>query len=198
MLKSAVKIRKILINIGKIKVKDKIEADESLGQEELKELALEALEEEGKSTKLPEGKIMTFGIIFDVPEGFVPDQEYENTYVTDRYPIEASNVRYYESDIDYTLQLVDKSDFKQLIEQTLSAANGKEIEVNITEFTELDIDKIPSIRIKLKYSLDDVNMENLIYIINGSKTYMVIYTQTDEYDRMSLFEESAKTIRVKK
>lgn len=168
-----------------------------MSKAELKALASEALTLAGKNSALPDDKMLTFGVNFDIPEGFAADVEHNDLYVTDRYPIEASCIYYTELDPDYTLQLVEEADFVTLVE-TAFASEKQNVDVAITEFKPITIDGIPSLRVKAEYDMDDIHMTHLMYAINGSKTYVVIYTQTDEYDRTELFEESAASIRVRK
>ena len=180
-----------MCNIAKDYLEDKSDL-------ELKTLAAEALRENGIDPKLAENRIMTFGINFDIPEGFAPDQERANMWVTKRYPIEASNIIYAELDPDYTLQLMNTEYFEEIISKAFLTSGGDDIKVDITEFEQIEIDTIPAFRIKAEYNVADTHIKHLIIAINGSKTYVIIYTQTDEYDRTDLFEASAATISVKK
>ena len=170
----------------------------NLSKEEIVELSREALESSGKDTALAEGTLVTTGITFEIPEGFESLAGTPGMYVTDRYPIDASNVVYSELGIDYTLQLMDESYFKQLVADKFAEQYEKKVDVNITEFKHMEIDGVPAIRLKAEYDLEDNHMSQLMIVINGSKTYSLVYTQTQDYDRMDAFEESAGSIRVMK
>jgi len=171
---------------------------EDMTNAELKELAAEALTEKGYDPKLAENRIMTFGVNFDIPDGFLLDQERENMWVTKRYPIEASNIIYAELEPDYTLQLMDEEYFKRILTDDFLSSYNKDIAVDITEFEAIEIDGIPAFRICAEYDVNDTHISHLLIAINGSKTYVIIYTQTDEYNRTEIFEESAASISVKK
>lgn len=166
--------------------------------EQLKEYAAEALRNKGFEPKLAENRIMTFGITFDIPEGFEPDVEHDNMWVTKRYPIEASNIIYAELDPDYTMLLMEEDYFEQVLVKAFAQNNANDVAVDITKFESIEIDGIPAFRIEAKYDIGDTHMSHLIIAINGSKTYVVVYTQTDEYNRSELFEASAASISVKK
>ena len=170
----------------------------NLSKEEIVELSREALESSGKDTALADGTLVTTGITFEIPEGFESLAGTPGMYVTDRYPIDASNVVYSELGIDYTLQLMDESYFKQLVADKFAEQYEKKVDVNITEFKHMEIDGVPAIRLKAEYDLEDNHMSQLMIVINGSKTYSLVYTQTQDYDRMDAFEESASSIRVMK
>ncbi len=170
----------------------------NLSRDEIVELSKEALEPSGKDTSLADGTLVTCGITFEIPEGFESLAGTPGMYVTDRYPIDASNVVYSELGIDYTLQLMDESYFKQLVADKFAEQYEKKVDVNITEFKHMEIDGVPAIRLKAEYDLEDNHMSQLMIVINGSKTYSLVYTQTQDYDRMDAFEESAGSIRVMK
>ena len=170
----------------------------NLSKEEIVELSREALESSGKDTAFADGTLVTCGITFEIPEGFESLAGTPGMYVTDRYPIDASNVVYSELGIDYTLQLMDESYFKQLVADKFAEQYEKKVDVNITEFKHMEIDGVPAIRLKAEYDLEDNHMSQLMIVINGSKTYSLVYTQTQDYDRMDAFEESASSIRVMK
>lgn len=175
--------------------KDYLEAYDEKGR---KELARQALEQAGEDTAIAENKIMTFGVNFDVPEGFMRYEGREDFYTTKRYPIDASNIQYMALDVDYTLQMMDESEFEAIMEEVFQKAYDEYIDIEVLEYKEITIDGIPGFRIMASYSLEGEEFTQLMYVINGSKTYLIIYTQTQDYDRMEVFEESATTIQVRK
>jgi len=163
---------------------------------ELRGLALEALDAADLDTRLAEGRMKTTGVEFEVPEGFEESEQVKGMYITGRYPIDATNIYYAETDVDYTLQLMDKDSCAELIKQKFASVGGQDVEVKINEFEQIMINGVPTFRILAEYDLEDYHLIQLIYMINGSKTYNIVYTMTSEYDRMELFEESASTIKV--
>ncbi|MBO4900872.1 MAG: hypothetical protein J5509_11345 [Lachnospiraceae bacterium] len=166
--------------------------------EEIQSLSSEALAIEGLDTSLADGSLVTRGITFEIPEGYEASPDTPGMYIPKRFPIDASNMVYSEFDADYTLQMMDEAYFEQMVEQNFTAAFGTAIDVNITEYQPYTIDGVPAIRIKAEYDLDGNHVTSLMIIINGSKTYTVVYTQTHDYDRMDLFEASAASIHVQK
>ncbi len=170
----------------------------SMTAEELKSLSSEALSNEGLDTSVADGAVATTGITFEIPEGFEADPDHEGMYVGGRYPIDASNMVYTASAADYTLQLMDKDYFEELVEAGFAAQYGTPIDVKITEYESYAVDGVPALRIKAEYDLEDNHMPSLMIIINGSETYTVVYTQNQDYDRMEQFEASAASIHVSK
>lgn len=171
---------------------------EDMSEEELVSLSKEALENSGKDTSLTEGELVTRGIGFDIPEGFAESEEVPGMYVLKRYPIDASNIVYTKLDADYTLQLMDEEYFRQLIADSFAAGYGNDVDVTISSFEHISIDGVPAVRLECEYDLEDNHFTQLMVAVNGTETYMVCYTQTQDYDRMADFRASADSIRVLK
>lgn len=169
-----------------------------MSEDELKSLASEALEAKGLDTRLADGYLTTKAVTFELPEGFKESSDKKGMYITRRYPIDATNILYAELPVDYTLQLMDKEYFKSMIEELFLVEEEESVDVTISEFSPKKIDGVPGFRIKAEYDLDGNHITHLMMIINGSKTYTLIYTMTDDYDRLDWFEESIKTIKVSK
>lgn len=169
-----------------------------LSEETIHELTKEALEEYGKDTQLVDGKIKTSGLTFDLPEGFEESEETKNLYVTRRYPLDASNIYYCEREADPVMQFMDQETYKALTEEHFKEANGVDMQFDISEFKEIKVDGIPGFRVQGTYKFNELTLTQIEYIINADKTYILVYTMTNEYDKMEAFMESEKTIHVKK
>ena len=170
----------------------------SMTPEEIQSLSSEALAIEGLDTSLADGKLVTRGITFEVPEGYQESPDRPGMYIPDRFPIDASNMVYSEFDADYTLQMMDEAYFEDMVEQSFAAAYGAFTDITITEYQPYTIDGVPAIRVKAEYDLEGNHVTSLMIIVNGSRTYTVVYTQTHDYDRMELFEASAASIHVQR
>lgn len=169
---------------------------EYMSDDEIRELAVEALTAKGLDTSLAEGTLVTKGIEFELPENFQASEEQEGLYITKRYPIDASNILYLELDVDYTLQMMEQDYFENLVRSAFLSGMETDVDVEITEFTKTDISGVPAFRVKAEYDYEDDHITHLMYVINGSQTYVLIYTMTQDYDRMEEFEQSAETINV--
>lgn len=163
-------------------------------------LSKEIIETAGKNAIVVDPNLITKGLNFEVPEGFFVDKELGDSdlYVTDRYPLDATNIKYTVVDQDPFLQLMTEDEFIELTKTTYKSQYGEDIDITVEEYKELVIDNIPALRIKCTYTAKNVNLTQLEYVINADKTYILIYTMTSDYDRMDLFEESAKTIHVER
>lgn len=169
-----------------------VEMDETLKNQ----LAEEMLEESEMDTSVIESAPVTKGCSFTLPEAFMESEDIEGMYVTKRYPIDASTIYYVALDRDVALQLMTEDTFKVQAEENFRKEYGEEIEVHIDSFERMQIDGCPAFRILCHYQVGDTKMSQLEYAINADKSYVITYSQTDDYDRMEEYEASAETIHL--
>lgn len=171
-------------------------AQMEIDAETRKELTTQLLEENELDTSVVEPEHSTQGCTFDLPEGFEEFEEMAGMYVTGRYPIDASSIYYTAMDRDISMQLMTEETFKEQTQESLQQSYGEDIEVNIDSFESLKIDGYPAFCILCHYQVRDIQITQLQYAINADKSYMIIYSQTGDYDRMEEYEASAATIHV--
>lgn len=159
-------------------------------------LTQELLEENNMDTSVVDNMKKTKGCTFSLPEDFVESEEIAGLYVTGRYPIDASSIYYVTLDQDIALQLMTKETFKEQMEEEFKETYGQEISLNIDEYEKTKIDGCPAFRVLCHYTVGHLELTQLEYIINADKTYVITYSQTNEYDRTEEFEASAATIRM--
>lgn len=169
-----------------------VEMDETLRTE----LTEEMLEENEMDTSVVESAPVTKGCSFSLPEAFAESEDIEGMYVTKRYPIDASTIYYVALGRDVALQLMTEETFKEQAEGNFRREYGEDIEVHIDSFERIQIDGCPAFRILCHYQVGDTKMTQLEYAINADKSYVITYSQTDDYDRMEEYEASAETIHL--
>lgn len=174
-------------------IADAVEMDETLRTE----LTEELLAENGMDTSVVEGTLVTKGCSFTPPEAFAESEDIEGMYVTKRYPIDASAIHYTTLEKDEAMQLMTEETFKAQTEEQFEGVYGEEIEVTVDSFERMKIDGCPAFRILCHYRVGDTEMTQLEYAINADKSYVITYSQTDEYDYMEEYEASAETIHLK-
>ena len=172
-------------------------AQMEIDEETRQELTAELLEENDMDTSVMEPKRTTKGCTFDLPEGFEESEEMADVYVTGRYPIDASSIYYTAMDQDTSLQLMTQETFTEQTQESLRQTYEEDIEVSVDSFESMKIDGYPAFRILCHYQVEGIQITQLAYVINADKSYMVIYSQTSDYDRMEAYEASAATIHVK-
>lgn len=170
-----------------------LEMDEDTREQLIEEL----LEENEKDLSVIESERSTRACTFDLPEGFEEAQDVDNLYVTARYPLDTSMIYYEVMEGDISLQLMTEDFFKEQAKEGLSEAYGEDIELNIDSYKSVKIDGYPAFRILCHYEVDGIKITQLEYVINADKTYVVTYSQTNDYDWMEEYEASAATIHVK-
>ncbi|MBD5445336.1 MAG: hypothetical protein HDR29_07275 [Lachnospiraceae bacterium] len=117
--------------------------------------------------------------------------------MSEHYPVDVSTIYYKEKEIDISLQLMTEDTFTDHMKKELKKLYDSEVEIKVDTFEKITIDDFPAFKIICSYSYGDVKITQLEYIINADKSYIIIYSQTDDYDRMEEFKASAETIQVK-
>ena len=171
---------------------------DNLTEEKRKELLKQALVDAGKDPSIVEGKYKTNGLYFEVPKNFAPLESNPNMYVTRRYSLDITNIYYQESEVDYLLQLMTEDSYKEMALQDFKETYGMDVDLQIDSFQETKISGIPSFQIESRFDLEGITIEQTTYIVNADKTYMLVYTTTNEYDTGLAFADSKDSIRVKK
>lgn len=173
--------------------------EEALGidDETRQQLTEELLEENELDTSVLDNERSTRECTFDLPEGFEESEEVADLYVTARYPLDTSMIYYAVMDRDTSMQLLTEELFKEQTEANLRQIYDEDILIDIESFESTKISGYPAFRILCSYEIDDIKVTQLQYAINADKTYMIVYSQTSDYDWMEAFEESAATIKVR-
>lgn len=170
--------------------------DIMIDEETKEELTTQLLEENELDTSVVENMKATRGCTFAVPEEFTEVEDIPGMYVTKRYPIDASTIYYVEMEKDISLQLMTEETFLSQIQSNFKEIYGTDVEVDLKSYEKLEIDGYPAFSILCSYVVDDIEITQLEYVINADKSYVITYSQTDEYDRMEEFEASAATIHL--
>lgn len=171
-------------------------AQMEIDEETRKEITAELLEENDMDTSVMEPGRSTKGCTFDLPEDFEEYEGAEGVYVTGRYPIDASSICYVEAEKDIALQLLTEDSFKEDAQERLQQAYGEDVEVTVDSFERIRISGYPAFRIECHYEIGRIKITQLEYAVNADKSYMITYSQTNDYDRMEAYEASAATISV--
>ncbi len=171
-------------------------AQPELDEETVNELTKELLQENELDISVVENTKATKGCAFSIPEEFTESEDMPGMYVTEGYPIDASTIYYTVREKDISLQLMTQEAFEEQAEENFRQVYNQEIDFVIDEFERIDIEGYPAFRILCHYQLDDIMITQLEYVINADKSYVVTYSQTNEYDRMDEYEASAATIRL--
>lgn len=173
---------------------DAVEVQMEIDEETKNELTAELLEEEKLDTSVMNNTRTTKGCTFTVPDSFMESEEVPGMYVTKRYPIDASTIYYAEFEQDKSMQLMTEETFKMQAEENLRQSYDKEIEISVDSFEKIRIDGYPAFRILCHYQIDDIVITQLEYAINADKSYVITYSQTNDYDYMEEYKASAETI----
>lgn len=160
------------------------------------ELTAQMLQENELDMSIVNNTESTRGCTFTLPEGFTESEDVPGMYMTKRYPIDASLISYMEVDKDISLQLMTEESFLAQMHADFRQLYDTDIEVDLKSYEKIEISGYPAFRILCSYIFEEVEITQLAYVINADKSYVITYSQTDEYDRMEEFEASAATIQV--
>lgn len=160
------------------------------------ELTTQLLLENELDTSIIEEDGTTDRCTFALPEDFMAVEDIPGMYVTKRYPIDASTIYYAEMDKDISMQLMTEETYVEQMESNFKNHYDMDIDVNLQSFEKIKISGHPAFRILCSYTVDGIEITQLAYVINADKSYVVTYSQTDEYYRMDEFEASAATIEL--
>lgn len=160
------------------------------------ELTAQMLQENELDMSIIDSAESTRGCTFTLPEGFTESEDVPGMYMTKRYPIDASLISYMEVDKDISLQLMTEESFLAQMHADFRQLYDTDIEVDLKSYEKIEISGYPAFRILCSYIFEEVEITQLAYVINADKSYVITYSQTEEYDRMEEFEASAATIQV--
>ena len=160
------------------------------------ELTTQLLLENELDTSIIEEDGTTDRCTFALPEDFMAVEDIPGMYVTKRYPIDASTIYYAEMDKDISMQLMTEETYVAQMENNFKNHYDMDIDVNLQSFEKIKISGHPAFRILCSYTVDGIEITQLAYVINADKSYVVTYSQTEEYYRMDEFEASAATIEL--
>lgn len=161
--------------------------------------ALQSLAQAEALTVYKNGIYGDRGCTFILPAGYVPDRSRTGMYVSERNPVDSSNIYYKVSDTMDTEALrkaLDDGSYAKRAEKEFREAYGAEAVLNACDIKNTQIDGCPSYTVRLSCTAGDMTLEQLICMVIADKAYTVTYSQAADDERMKDFEQSANTIRV--
>lgn len=136
-----------------------------------------------------------------IPSDYHKSESEEGMYVSDVYPLESSNIYYTVTDAASVGAIDDnltEAEYEKAIEDAYGSMGG-DIDLVMDEFSREEFEGIPSYRIRCHYTPGNgKDIQQLCYIIMGSKTHVITYTQVSDDELMMDFmtdEGQIKLIR---
>ncbi len=130
-----------------------------------------------------------------LPDGFTAAANEDGLYVHRSYPNDTATISYVISDGEEDLTEMDIKEYESDIEASFYDTYGDEVDVVITSYETVSVDRRKGLKIKITYEFKGIGYEQLIYMIyNGTETHIMNYTQESGGDWMEKFEESGKSI----
>ncbi len=139
------------------------------------------------------------GCTLMLPTGYVASEEVPGMYVSERHPVDSSNIYYTVSENINTGDLeaaMDSDEYKQAAEEKFRETYGEEAAITSYRMTKTETDGCPSYKLEMSCRIGDMQMDQLVYIIAADKVYTITYSQSSDDNRMEDFKKSAETIQV--
>ena len=134
-----------------------------------------------------------------LPVGYVASEETPGMYLSERHPVDSSNIYYTVSEnVDRRglEEAVDSGEYREAAERKFKEAYGEEAKITAYSAEKGEISGCPSYKIELSCKVGDMQMDQLVYMIAADHVYTITYSQSADDEKMEEFEESAETIRV--
>lgn len=178
-------------------------ADTVLAAEEIAELAGSTILQASVDTEIKAIYKRTFyndtGCTLVLPTGYVASEEVPGMYLSEYNPVDSSNIYYTVSEnIDAAVleAAMDSGEYKETAEAKFKETYGDGASVISYRMVKAETDGCPSYKIELSCQVDDMQMDQLVYIIAADKVYTITYSQSADDERMEDFKKSAETIQV--
>lgn len=139
------------------------------------------------------------GCTVKLPTGYIASDSIKGMFISERNPIDSSNIYYSVSDNVDAKALrtaMTTDDYKKRVETKFKEAYGADSSITSYEIENTEVDGCPAYKIKLSCSMDNMVMEQLIFVIAADKVYTITYSQSTDDEKMEDFEKSAKSIRM--
>lgn len=135
-----------------------------------------------------------------IPLEYHESEEIPGMYIHERSPLDSSNIYYTVSKGDTSGRVsteLTKESYKELVESAYQE-DDQEVSVEIKSFERIDMEGIPAYKVKSICRNNDVEIEQLTYMILAEDTYTVTYSQVGDDELMADFEISDGEIRLVK
>lgn len=139
------------------------------------------------------------GCTLTLPDGYVPSGEIKGMYISERNPLDSSNIYYAvaeDVDTEALNEMLGSDEYKERMEQKLKETYGQQAVIENFRYTGTDIDGCPAHKVELSCRSGDAEMEQLVYIIMADKVYTITYSQSADDERMDEFKKSAESIHI--
>lgn len=139
------------------------------------------------------------GCTLTLPAGYVISGETPGLYLSERYPVDSSNIYYTVSeniDAEALEEAMEAEEYRRTAEAEFREAYGEEASIIGYHMEKTETDGCPSYKIELSCKAGDMQMDQLVYIIAADRVYTVTYSQSADDGRMEQFKKSAETIQL--
>lgn len=125
-----------------------------------------------------------------IPAGYYESEEIPGMYLHERTPLDSSNIYYSVSkgnEDGWISTDLTEEEYRETIEKAFEES-GQEGSLIIDSFEEIDMDGIPSYKIRSTYDMKENSIQQLTYLVLAEDTYTITYSQSEDDELMADFE----------
>ena len=127
-----------------------------------------------------------------IPEQYVESSDVSGMYVHSQSPLDSSNIYYkvLEGTGDGAVPDDLTADaFEKELEEAY-AQQGMTVDITVESFEQIDMEGIPTYKIRSSFQVDEKSVQQLAYIIQAQNTHVITYNQLSDDELLADFEVS--------
>lgn len=131
-----------------------------------------------------------------LPAGYLRSTEVEGLYLSERNPLDSSNIYYSVSggiDSGELKKTLSDGSYKQQMQKKYEETYGNTFQLTEFSFKETKVSGAPAFELSVQGKFEEMTLEQLILIVTADQTYTVTYSQSADDERMSEFHDSVKS-----
>lgn len=134
-------------------------------------------------------------LLWILPKSFRALDGEEGVYVSRDYPKDISTVTYVIAESDENISEVSQDEFREMMEADFLDAYGDQVNINITNFEKIKVNRRSGLRIDMEYEFKGAEyMQTAVMLYNGDESHIINYTQEKDGKWAEEFENSISSL----
>lgn len=134
-------------------------------------------------------------LLWVLPKSFRALDGEEGVYVPRDYPKDTSTVIYVIAESDENISDVSQDEFREMMEANFLDSYGDQVNIDITNFEKLKVNKRSGLRIDMEYVLKGTEYRQIaVMLYNGDESHIIYYTQEKDGKWADEFENSISSL----
>lgn len=138
------------------------------------------------------------GLSFEVPEGFVQDEEMSGLFVSEAYAEDFACIYYQEADVDERYSLLTEESIEELMQEAYAKSYGMETVIDVVDFHRFNLDGYEAYYTECEYTINEVPIQTVEYaVLTETRVFSVTYMQKQNAGWKAAFAQSAKNLEIR-